>query len=100
MLLIGKMKPESISVGRNDVRSAIWNATCCDSAIVEISTPNASAPTRKSDTQAMSAVHEPRTGRSNSTIDTATTPSDEASEITKYGTVFPITYAGAPMGDI
>ena len=39
----------------------------------------------------MSATHEPRIGRSKSTIDTATTPSAEASEMTKYGTVLPST---------
>ena len=46
MLAIGKMKPDSSMVGRNDDSSAIWNATCWLSATVEMNSPMASAPNR------------------------------------------------------
>src|SRR6185436_7414406 len=46
MLVIGKMNPDRIIVGSSDDSSAIWNATCCVSAIVEISSPCACAPIR------------------------------------------------------
>ena len=39
MLLIGKMNPDSMIVGRNEISSASWNASCWVSATVEISSP-------------------------------------------------------------
>jgi hypothetical protein len=43
MLSMGKMKPESISVGSSIPASAAIMATRCDEVRVEISTPIASA---------------------------------------------------------
>src|SRR5690606_35483282 len=48
MLEMGKTKPERMKVGRKDDRSATWKATCCEVAIVEMSSPCACAPTRNS----------------------------------------------------
>ena len=92
MLLMGKMNPDSISVGRNDVRSAIWNATCCESAIVEIRSAEGQRAHQEerhaADAAQPRAAHrqveeQHRHGRRR--------PCDEASEITKYGAVLPST---------
>ena len=69
----------------SDDNSAIWNATCCDGAMVEMSTPYASAPTRKIDTHPRSASHDPRTGRSKSSIDTPTIPIAASAVRSNYG---------------
>ena len=51
--------------------------------MVEISRPNARAPTRNSDTAASSMTHDPRIGRSNRSIERPTTAIDETSEMKK-----------------
>src|SRR6185436_18573001 len=91
MLEIGKIKPESINVGRNDVSSASRKATCWLSAMLEMSRPKASAPTRNNDTMPTSTTHEPRIGMSNNRIAATTMLIDEISETTKYGAVLPST---------
>ena len=100
MLEIGKMKPDSISVGRNEISSAIWNATCCVSATVEISRPVPSAPTRNSDSATSSASQLPRIGRPNSTIDARMISAADASEMRKYGMVLPTTNEKVSIGAI
>ena len=83
MLLIGKMKPERISVGSSEISSAIWNATCWLSATVEINRPVASAPIRNSDSASSSASQLPRIGSPNSTIEARMIRAADASEMKK-----------------
>ena len=94
------MKPDSMIVGSSEISSAIWNATCCVSATVEISSPVPSAPTRNSDSASSSASQLPRIGRPNSTIDARMISAAEASEIRKYGMVLPTTNENVPIGAI
>src|SRR5687768_14175093 len=100
MLAIGKTNPDKIIVGRNDASTASWNATCCDSATVEIINPRPSAPARYSDSASSSNSHEPCIGSPNSSIDANTMNTDVASEMTKYGSVLPMMYVPVPSGAI
>ena len=100
MLEIGKMKPDSMIVGSSEISSAIWNATCCVSATVEISRPVPSAPTRKSDSATSSGSQLPRIGRPNSTIEARMISAADVSEIKKYGIVLPITNENVSIGAI
>ena len=80
--------------------SASWNATCCVSDAVEISSPVASAPIRNSDSATSSAIQEPRIGRPKSTIDARTMSAADAREIRKYGIVLPTTNENVSIGAI
>ena len=83
MLEMGNTNPDSIIVGRNDASSAIWNAACCDSAMVETIRPNPSAPARYSDSDSRRSSHDPFIGKPNSTIEASTIPTDEHIEMQK-----------------
>src|SRR3990167_6285064 len=100
MLAIGNTNPDSIIVGRNDARSAIWNAACCDSAMVEIISPSPSAPARYNDSDKISSSHEPFIGSPKSTIDASTIAIDDPMEMQKYGSVLPTMYANVLSGAI
>ena len=90
MLEIGKMNPDRMNVGRNDDSSATWNATCCVSAIVEISSPCACAPTRNSDDRSRRAAARSRAsaGRT-AAIAARMMSSAETNESARYGSVLP-----------
>jgi hypothetical protein len=100
MLAIGNTKPDNIIVGRNDASTASWNATCCESARVEIISPRPSAPARYNDRARISRIHEPFIGSPKSPIDASTIASDVASEMAKYGNVLPMMYSPVPSGAI
>ena len=89
MLAIGKMNPESISVGSRETTAASWKATCCVSATVEINRPSACALTRNSERASSSTTHDPRIGSPNSTIAATMIAIAETSEMMKYGIVLP-----------
>ena len=68
MLEIGKMNPDSISVGRNDVSSATLKRHLLRSAMLEMSRPKRERADQKQRHDAESTTHEPRIGMSNSSI--------------------------------
>ena len=100
MLEIGKMKPDRIIVGSSDDNSATWKATCWVCAMVEISSPCACAPTRNRPIDRHNSAHEPRIGRSNSSIAARITVIAETNEITRYGSVLPRMYGSGLSGAI
>src|SRR6185503_3254176 len=78
MLEIGKMKPESMNVGRKAISMDIWNATCCVGATVDTSRPVPSAPARNRKITRLKVNQSPRIGRPNSPIAAITTSSADA----------------------
>ena len=69
---------------------ATWNATCWVLAIVEINRPCACAPTRNNPIAPHNNSHEPRIGRSNSSIAVKITINADAKEMARYGSVLPM----------
>ena len=68
-----------------------WNATSCDSEMVDTSKPVPSAPSRKSVVAVSSAPQDPRIGRSKRNIAAMMMPIEDTSEIPRYGSVLPTT---------
>ena len=83
MLAMGKMNPESTNVGRSEMSNPMRNASACESTSVDTSSPVPRAPMRKRETANSSRSHEPRTGRSKSSMDAVMIRNAEASEMKK-----------------
>jgi hypothetical protein len=63
-----------------------------------MNSPMPSAPARNNPSESSRSGHEPRTGRSNRTIDANTTPSAAMKAIAKYGRLLPMTNDSVPIG--
>jgi hypothetical protein len=97
MLMIGNTKPDNIIV-QNDA-TASWNATCCESARVEIISQDPAL--REIQRQGrISRIQEPFTGSPKSPIDASTIATDVASEMAIYGSVLVVILPPVPSGAI